>query len=119
MMKLSGNVVAVVIGLMLSVVVVATVGTSMAQTKSAPAPGQAPAPQVPAPGMPGDARQVQGTIQNVTGDMVTLADGTELMIPASLSVSRDDLKPGASVKASYEEKGSQKVVTAIHVEPSR
>jgi hypothetical protein len=56
----------------------------------------------------------------VTGDTVTLADGTALTIPTNLtSVRRSDLKPGASVKASYEDKSGQKVVTSIEVEPSR
>ena len=59
---------------------------------------------------------VEGKIVNVSGAKVTLADGTELMIPSSVKVQRADLKPGATVKASFEERGGQKVVTAIAVE---
>jgi hypothetical protein len=59
---------------------------------------------------------VEGKIVNVSGAKVTLADGTELMSPSSVKVQRADLKPGATVKASFEERGGQKVVTAIAVE---
>ena len=59
---------------------------------------------------------VEGKIVNVSGAKVTLADGTELMIPSSVKVQRADLKPGATVKASFEERGGQKIVTAIAVE---
>jgi hypothetical protein len=36
-----------------------------------------------------------------------------------VKVQRADLKPGATVKASFEEQGGQKVVTAIVVEPTK
>jgi hypothetical protein len=62
---------------------------------------------------------VEGKIANVSGAKVTLADGTELMIPADVKVQRADLKPGATVKASFEERVGQKVVTAIAVEPAK
>jgi len=38
------------------------------------------------------------------------------MIPSGVKVQRADLKPGATVKASFEVRGGQKVVTAIVVE---
>jgi hypothetical protein len=50
---------------------------------------------------------VEGKIVNVSGAKVTLADGTELMIPSTVKVQRADLKPGATVKASFEERGGQ------------
>jgi hypothetical protein len=50
--------------------------------------------------------------------MVTLDDGTMLTIPPTLKVEKQALKPGTSVKASYEEKGGQKVATAFMVMPS-
>ncbi len=46
---------------------------------------------------------------------VALEDGTQLMIPATLNIERKDLRPGADVKASYEDKGNQKVITSIEV----
>src|SRR3984893_7062108 len=58
------------------------------------------------------ASMVEAKIVNLSGDTVALADGTELMIPSSVKVQRADLKPGATVKASFEERGGQKVVTA-------
>jgi uncharacterized protein DUF1344 len=66
------------------------------------------------------AADVQGKIKSVdpTGRMVTLEDGTQLMIPPTLRIAREDLKPGADVKASYEDMGKQKVVTAIQVQPA-
>jgi Protein of unknown function (DUF1344) len=119
MIGMSGKAVAVAIGLMLSALVVMAVGPALAQTPVAPSAGgaQTPALQVPPPAMTGDAKRVEGKIQEVTGNTVTLADGTKLTIPANRSGQRDDLKPGASVKASFEEKGGQKVVTSIQVEP--
>ena len=42
-----------------------------------------------------------------------LEDGTQLWLAES--VSADDLKEGATVKASYEEKDGKKVVTEIQV----
>lgn len=65
------------------------------------------------------ASMVEGKIANVSGAKVTLADGTELMIPSTVKVQRADLKPGATVKASFEEQGGRKVVTAIAVEPTK
>ena len=119
MTRMSGKVVVLIV-LMLSALVILAVHATMAQTTGSPAQGPAPQAAPAAPGLSGDVKQVEGTIQKVTGDKVTLADGTELTIPSSLStVKRSDLKPGASVKASYEEKGSQKMVTSIQVEPSR
>jgi len=67
------------------------------------------------------AENVQGKIKAVdrAGQQVMLEDGTTLMIPASMKIDRQALQPGADVKASYEVKGSQKVVTAIEVQPAK
>jgi hypothetical protein len=46
---------------------------------------------------------------------VTLEDGTTLTIPSSLKAARGALTKGARVKATYEEKGGQKVVTSLEV----
>jgi hypothetical protein len=67
------------------------------------------------------AGDVQGKIKSVdqTGRMVTLEDGTMLMIPATVRVNRQELTPGADVKVSYEDKGTQKIVTQIEVQPAK
>ena len=66
------------------------------------------------------AADVEGKIKTVdsSGKMVTLDDGTKLMIPPTLTVEKKALKPGANVKASYEEKGGQKVATSFMVMPA-
>jgi Cu/Ag efflux protein CusF len=78
------------------------------------APSSAPAPV----SSPAAARiEVSGKIKSVdpAGRTVLLEDGTRLVIPESVTVSPAALKAGATVKASVEEKGGQKVVTAIQV----
>jgi hypothetical protein len=79
---------------------------------------QGTAPAASQPGAQGD-QMVEGKIAKVSGAKLTLADGTVLMIPSDVKVQRADLKPGATVKASFEEHGGQKVVTAIAVEPTK
>ena len=67
------------------------------------------------------AEDIQGKIKSVdrTGRLLTLEDGTQLMLPATVKINRQDLMPGADVKASYEAKGDQKVVTTIEVHPTK
>lgn len=67
------------------------------------------------------AETIEGKIMSVdpSGGMVTLFDGTKLMIPPDLKVLRDAFKKGATVKATYVEKGGQKVVTSIVVHPEK
>jgi hypothetical protein len=67
------------------------------------------------------AADVQGKIKSVdpSGRMVTLDDGTMLTIPPALKIEKQALKPGANVKASYQEKDGQKVATALMVMPAR
>jgi hypothetical protein len=88
----------------------AWIGDALAQG-TAPAASQPPAAQ--------GGQMVEGKIAKVSGAKLTLADGTVLMIPSDVKVQRADLKPGATVKASFEELGGQKVVTAIAVEPTK
>jgi len=70
---------------------------------------------------PAWAADVQGKIKSVdaSGRMVTLDDGTQLTLPPTLTVEKQSLKPGASVKASYEEKDGQKVATSFMVMPAK
>ena len=58
---------------------------------------------------------VEGTIKSVRGNMVTLEDGTEISIPSSVKVTKDQLKPGAQISAEYEEKAGQKVARSIQI----
>ena len=95
--------------LLLAVLVVlplAWVSESHAQAS----PGSAPAA--------GGMKQIEGAIKSVdpSGRMVTLDDGTKLTIPPTVNVPKGDLKEGAMVKASFEEKGGQNVVTSLQVQ---
>ena len=74
------------------------------------------AQQAPAPAA-GAAKTVQGKVMAVdpSGKSITLDDGTKLTIPESAKFSRADLKPGAAVKAAYEEKDGQKILTNLEI----
>jgi hypothetical protein len=67
------------------------------------------------------AADVQGKVKSVdaAGRTVTLEDGTTLVLPDDVRVGRDILRPGATVKASFEEMGGDKVVTSLQVIPSQ
>ena len=69
--------------------------------------------QAPAAG----AKTIEGKVATVDpmGKSVTLDDGTKLMIPETARFSRADLKPGAAVKAAYEERDGQKILTNLEV----
>ncbi len=60
-------------------------------------------------------QRVEGTIKSVRGNMVTLEDGTELSIPTSVKVMKDQLKPGAEISAEYEERAGQKVAKSVQI----
>jgi len=68
------------------------------------------------PGM-GNAQQIEGAVKSVdpSGQVLMLEDGTQLMIPPTVGVQREALREGAIVKASFEERGGQKVVTSMEV----
>lgn len=65
----------------------------------------------------GGAKTIEGKVMAVdpSGKSLTLDDGTKLSIPESVKFSRADLKPGAAVKAAYEEKDGQKILTNLEV----
>ncbi len=67
------------------------------------------------------AQTIEGKIMSVdlNGKMVTLHDGTTLMIPPDVKVQRDTLKEGVTVKVTFEQKGGQNVVTSIVVHPEK
>jgi Cu/Ag efflux protein CusF len=61
------------------------------------------------------AGELQGKVQSIdtrTG-AITLADGTKLKVMDAAQLR--DLKPGASVKATFQEQGGEKVATSIQV----
>lgn len=64
-----------------------------------------------------EAKEVEGRIKSLdpSAKSVTLEDGTTLAIPDSLKAARGVLKKGAMVKATYQEKDGQKVLTSIKV----
>lgn len=63
------------------------------------------------------AEDIRGKIKSVdpSGRTLTLEDGTQLMIPGNVNVQSKDLRPGADVRVSYSDRGSDKVVTSIEV----
>ncbi len=65
------------------------------------------------------AQTIQGKIMSVDpyGNMVTLLDGTTLVIPSDVKVQRDALKKGVTVRATFEQKDGQNVVTSLVVHP--
>jgi uncharacterized protein DUF1344 len=69
------------------------------------------------PGLLGDQQLVEGTIKSVHAHGIVLEDGTSLIVPASLEFNRGDLKPGATVKANYEERAGKKFTTTLSLEP--
>ena len=103
--------------------VLLVVSGALAQPKTAQKPGQpAPMEQKAPPGaeQPRMDKQVgqriEGTVKSIDAKgVVTLADGTKLMIPKSVSVPKDKLKPGVMISAEYEEQGGRKVATAVQI----
>lgn len=67
------------------------------------------------------AETVTGKIEAVAaeGRAILLEDGTQLIIPSSVRVSREQLKEGATVKVTYEMDGERKVVRSIQVQPTQ
>ena len=66
---------------------------------------------------PGAAKTIEGKVMAVdpTGKSLTLDDGTKLTIPDSVKFNRADLKPGAAVKAAFEVKDGQNILTTLEV----
>lgn len=104
--------------IMAAVLVAAPMWVNEIQAQMTPY-GSPPASQGASPGAA--ANQIQGKISSVdpSGKMLTLDDGTQLMIPPTLSVQRESLKEGAIVKANFEERNGQKVATSLQVTPGK
>lgn len=72
--------------------------------------------QQPQPAAPAMAKkEVSGAVKSVDAakKTVTLQDGTTLMVADEAKLK--DLKPGAMIKASYQDQGGQKMATSIEV----
>jgi uncharacterized protein YjdB len=65
--------------------------------------------------------EVQGKIKTYdqASKMITLEDGTQLSVSDDVKVQADQLKPGASIKASYDEKDGKKVINSVEVTPDK
>lgn len=61
------------------------------------------------------SQTVEGRIKWVRGTLVTLEDGTELSVPATVNVARDQLKPGAQITAEYHERAGQKIAKSVDI----
>ena len=85
-----------------------------AQQQPGPAAQESPAQPEMAP-----VKHIEGKITTIDRNRksVTLDDGTTLLIPDSLSASQSALNKGATLRAMYEEKDGQKVVTWLTVQP--
>lgn len=101
-----------------SVLLVAVMAAfSIAWTVDVQAQGVSPGSQPMTPGSGGMHQEVRGMIKSldINGNMLTLDDGTKLTLPPGVQLPQD-LKEGSIVKASYEERAGQKIVTALEVQ---
>jgi hypothetical protein len=66
---------------------------------------------------PAAAKTIEGKVMTVdpAGKSLTLDDGTKLMISDAVKFNKADLKPGAAVKAAYEVKNGQNILTSLEV----
>jgi Cu/Ag efflux protein CusF len=94
-----------------TLVAVAVLAMSFAWVPVALAQQQQPAPAAPKM----DKKEVSGAVKSVDAakKTVTLQDGTTLMVADEAQLK--DLKPGAMIKASYQDQGGQKRATSIEV----
>jgi hypothetical protein len=61
--------------------------------------------------------EIQGKVKSwdQSSNMLTLEDGTQISVPADVKVERDELKAGANIKASYDDKDGKKTATSLEV----
>jgi Cu/Ag efflux protein CusF len=66
--------------------------------------------------MPGTMKgpEVEGRVVTVKGEQITLDDGTQLTVPKSQAQAQE-LKQGAKIKATYEERDGKKVVNSLQI----
>ena len=72
--------------------------------------------QVPEPA-PSSSTRITGQVHSVDGHLLTLTDGVQLVFFPGFTEQHGELKPGATIKASYAETAGRKVVTSIRVDP--
>ncbi len=99
-----------VLAVLVAVLMTVSLGVSTATAQMKPDPAQPKTMEQKSDSKM--SQRVEGTIKAVSGNMVTLEDGTKLSIPSSVKVGKD-LKPGAQITAEYEERGGQKVATSV------
>src|SRR5262249_58577229 len=105
--------------LLASLVVGAETMAQQQPTTAPPASGGAVTPGGAGGAAPaGKAQTVEGKVKSwdAASHMLTLEDGTQISIPADVKVQSDQLKPGAKVKASFEEKAGQKVAKSVEMQ---
>jgi len=105
------RVLAVLVAVLMTVSLGVSTSTAQSTAQMKPDPAQPKTMEQKSDGKMG--QRVEGTIKAVSGNMVTLEDGTQLSIPSSVRVAKDQLKPGAQITAEYEERGGQKVATSV------
>ena len=86
-----------------------------AQGLPVPIPDAA-AKQPPDPA-PSSATRITGKVRSVDGHLLTLTDGVQLVFFPGFTEQHGELRPGATIKASYAETAGRKVVTSIRVDP--
>jgi hypothetical protein len=101
------------------ILVAATVVAALPTAWTLPVHGQG-GPQGSPQMLPGGSMQqqeVQGTVKNLdpSRGMLTLEDGTQLTIPPTVQLP-GGIKEGAIVKANFEERSGQNVVTSLEVQ---
>jgi hypothetical protein len=104
--------------LLLAATSVALMGLAYAQdTQGLPVPIPDPKAQQPPDPAPSSSTRITGKVRSLDGHLLTLTDGVQLVFFPGFTEQHGELKPGATIKASYAETAGRKVVTSIRVDP--
>ena len=102
----------------LAVASVALMGPVCAQpSQNQPMPIPDPDPKHAPEPAPSSSTRITGKVRSVDGHLLTLTDGVQLVFFPGLTEQHGELKPGATIKASYAETAGRKVATSIRVDP--
>jgi hypothetical protein len=101
----------------LAVTSVALMGPAYAQDKGVPMPVPHADPKQVAEPAASASTRITGKVQSVDGHLLTLTDGVQLVFFPGFTEQHGELKPGATIKASYAETAGRKVATSIRVDP--